>query len=116
MYSVIASVPSADGNGMQVRVVLHADHAIYQAHFPGQPITPGVCLLQMARELMEDCCAERLCINSVKNAKFLAVVSPIDTPQLVIDIKRCGCGAQFVVGWGDKTFAKMSMDFVSDEH
>ena len=29
------------------QVQLNADHYIYRAHFPGNPITPGVCLVQM---------------------------------------------------------------------
>ena len=32
-------------------IALNAQHFIYQAHFPGEPITPGVCILQMACEL-----------------------------------------------------------------
>ena len=33
-------------------IALNAQHFIYQAHFPGEPITPGVCILQMACELL----------------------------------------------------------------
>ena len=33
-------------------VILNPDHLIYKAHFPGQPVTPGVCILQMIRELL----------------------------------------------------------------
>ena len=31
-------------------VILNPDHLIYKAHFPGQPVTPGVCILQMIQE------------------------------------------------------------------
>ena len=56
---------------------LQADHTIYKAHFPGEPITPGVCVIQMAKELLEDYLQRRLTIKAVKNVKFLAVVSPL---------------------------------------
>ena len=29
---------------------LHPDHTIYKAHFPGEPITPGVCVIQIAKD------------------------------------------------------------------
>ena len=57
-------------------LVLNADCVIYQAHFPGQPITPGVCIVQMVQELLEDAVGKRLSVCCVKNAKFLAVMHP----------------------------------------
>ena len=35
-------------------VLLNPNHAIYAAHFPGNPITPGACTLQMVGELAEE--------------------------------------------------------------
>ena len=48
----ITEVSMTDG-GMTCRVALNPDHYIYSVHFPGNPVTPGVCLLQMAAELLE---------------------------------------------------------------
>lgn len=55
---------------------LNAEHIIYQAHFPGEPITPGVCLLQMGVELLSDAVDSALEIDTVKNVKFLSVLHP----------------------------------------
>lgn len=55
---------------------LNAEHIIYQAHFPGEPITPGVCLLQMGVELLSDAADSALEIDTVKNVKFLSVLHP----------------------------------------
>jgi len=55
---------------------LNAEHVIYQAHFPGEPITPGVCLLQMGVELLSDAAESALEIDTVKNVKFLSVLHP----------------------------------------
>lgn len=59
---------------------LQPDHTIYRAHFPGEPITPGVCVIQMAKELLEDHLQRPLAIKAVKNVKFLAVISPLEHP------------------------------------
>ena len=74
-------------------LALHADHFIYQAHFPGEPITPGVCVIQMAKELLEDHLQRPLAVSTVKNVKFLNVISPAlpcKNPQLqyLIDYRR----------------------------
>lgn len=63
-------------------IQLDASHFIYQAHFPGEPITPGVCIIQIAKELLEDVVGERLLIQAVKNVKFLHVISPVEMPHI----------------------------------
>ena len=49
---------------------------IYQAHFPGNPITPGACIIQIAQELYEQLCGHSVEIWEVKNAKFLKTMTP----------------------------------------
>ena len=67
---------------------LNQDHEIYMAHFPGHPITPGVCLLQIARELLETMSGMPLIIELVKNIKYLSVVSPIEIPQVSFSLSH----------------------------
>ncbi len=57
-------------------IQLDASHFIYQAHFPDNPITPGVCIIQIAKELLEDHLACDLHVIRMKNVKFLQVISP----------------------------------------
>ena len=40
-------------NGYEAVLQCNPAHIIYQAHFPGNPITPGACIIQVADELME---------------------------------------------------------------
>lgn len=63
-------------------IQLDVNHIIYQAHFPGEPITPGVCIIQIAKELLEDYLGQKLCIQSIKNVKFLNVISPIEMSKI----------------------------------
>jgi len=35
-------------------VELNPSCVIYEAHFPGEPITPGVCIVQIGKEVIED--------------------------------------------------------------
>ena len=83
LYTIVAKdIPD---DKISYNIKLDANHFIYQAHFPNEPITPGVpgvCIIQIAKELLEDSLAKRLKIYLVKNVKFLSVISPITTPQI----------------------------------
>ena len=87
---------------------------IYKAHFPEEPITPGVCIVQIGKELIENLLSEqtlrtqRLAIEKIKNVKFLSVIAPNETK-----LERCECNtmveAQLVVLSEDKAMAKISL-------
>lgn len=61
-------------------ITLNAAHVIYRAHFPAEPVTPGVCLVQMAVELTEESLGQPLQLRKAVNVKFLSVISPLTTP------------------------------------
>lgn len=64
-------------------ILLNKDCIIYQAHFPGMPITPGVCIVQIAEELLSDYLQKPLQLTSIRNAKFLSILKPTDHVVLV---------------------------------
>ena len=84
LYTVLSADPSVPA----YRIALHADHPIYRAHFPGRPVTPGVCLVQMAVELLSLSRRQPLCLAAAKSVKFLSVVSPVETPELSVAFHR----------------------------
>ena len=97
-------------------IELNPDHFIYHAHFPEEPITPGVCLIQIAKELLESCVNHALHIEKIKNVKFLSVVSPIDTQRVTYTIgniiktnENGSIKTQVVVSNENTQFAKISM-------
>jgi len=92
---------------------LQADHTIYKAHFPGEPITPGVCVIQMAKELLEDYLQRRLTIKAVKNVKFLAVVSPLQHPCVRYTFRQIQDTADAVTAQVDVSDGDTSMTAIS---
>jgi len=80
LYTIVAR--DFSDNKIKFDIKLDANHFIYQAHFPNEPITPGVCIIQIAKELLEDYLAKQMKIHLVKNVKFLSIISPITTPQI----------------------------------
>ena len=103
-------------------VELNPSCVIYQAHFPGEPITPGVCIVQICKEVIEDLLLEqssasrRLEIIKAKNIKFLSVISPNEMPILTYQVRKLGFSddnmtieTQIVVNSDDKSMAKISL-------
>lgn len=70
------------------RIVLNAKDTIYQAHFPEQPITPGVCIIQIASELLNEHLNRDIALREVVNAKFLSVINPAETEEVVYTIGK----------------------------
>lgn len=75
------------GEVSNVEVVLNADHIIFQGHFPGMPVVPGVCLLQMFKEVLEKLCERELQLFKETNMKFMAVLNPKEHPRLNFELK-----------------------------
>ena len=103
-------------------IILNPDHLIYKAHFPGQPVTPGVCILQMLQELLSIEIGKQLFIKSIKNAKFISMMSPVTDSRVsvlftLVEAQEGGVKAQGVVSRRDNLsdlFLKFSI-FLTDE-
>jgi hypothetical protein len=48
----------------------------FQGHFPGQPVLPGVCLVQAGLALFEACRSVRAQLQRLESAKFTQPVVP----------------------------------------
>jgi 3-hydroxyacyl-[acyl-carrier-protein] dehydratase len=68
-------------------LLLNTEHQIYAVHFPGNPITPGVCLLQMALELLDLKFERRLRLIQAKSIKYLKVINPLQNPKIEFNFK-----------------------------
>ena len=103
-------------------IILNPDHLIYKAHFPGQPVTPGVCILQMLQELLSIQVGKQLFIKNIKNAKFISMMSPVTDVRVSVLFSSVtpeegGIKAQGVVARRDdidQLFLKFSI-FLTDE-
>lgn len=105
---------TAAENRHDFRIKLDAEHFIYKAHFPGEPITPGVCIMQIALELMELAVEKPLAVKCVKNVKFLRIITPQEVTEVCYTLQKLtleeqSVKCQVVVSAGDDVYAKLSM-------
>jgi 3-hydroxyacyl-[acyl-carrier-protein] dehydratase len=113
LYKVVSK--NVSGSSLRYDILLDAGHFIYQVHFPGEPITPGVCIIQIAKELLEAHLNLVLHIRKIKNVKFLNVISPVERPQIsyvfekiTVDDAAKTCQAQVLVLSDETPMAKLS--------
>jgi len=71
-------------------VKLNAKHEVFKGHFPGNPVMPGVCMIQMIKELCEQATDKTLFLSVASNVKFMAIINPEknNTIQLIIHISE----------------------------
>ncbi len=81
------SVSSLEANEgfIEARLKINAEHAIFEGHFPGNPITPGVVQMEIIKELLSLHFARPIQMISMSNSKFLTILNPNETPE--IDVK-----------------------------
>lgn len=73
-------------NKLKSIIELNPEHDVFKGHFPNNPITPGVCMLQILKELTEQATNTNLFIKECSNVKFMALINPQTNPILVITI------------------------------
>ena len=77
---------SFEDNTVNASITLNNDHDIFKGHFPGNPILPGVCSIQIIKELTEKALDRSLFLSVSSNVKFLETVNPEANPKLVLSI------------------------------
>ncbi len=61
---------------VSAEIVINAQHKIFDGHFPGQPVVPGVCMMQMVKEIMEHVTGRKTILSKAHEMKFLVVIDP----------------------------------------
>src|SRR5580700_5436260 len=69
------------------RIVFNDGHDIFKGHFPGNPVVPGVCTMEIVKELLQQQVNTPLMLRSTGNVKFLQLVTPDMTPVIKINWK-----------------------------
>jgi 3-hydroxyacyl-[acyl-carrier-protein] dehydratase len=84
-YKVISFENTAENKHL-VLIRINAEHEVFKGHFPGNPIMPGVCMMQIIKELTEQIAESSLFMQSLSNAKFMALINPFNTPELRLEL------------------------------
>ena len=88
-YTVEKLDNTAEGN-YSAFITLNSKHDVFKGHFPGNPVTPGVCMMQIIKELSQDILGCSLIMTASSNVKFMAIINPEINPNLKLDLEIIG--------------------------
>ena len=89
LYTLITLVESSPGNYVAL-TSLNPGHPIFEGHFPGQPVLPGVCLLEMVKEILAEITNKSLRLTNAGSIKYLKLIDPRTEPLLKFEIGVSG--------------------------
>lgn len=85
-FFTISSIETADQD-IKAGLVINAGHKIFEGHFPGQPVVPGVCMMQMVKEIIEQVTARQTQLVKAQEMKFLAIINPQQNNSIQASLK-----------------------------
>ena len=108
LYETIA----VDTAGATVRLL--PESPVYRGHFPGYPITPGVCLVEIALELIAEMAGQaghdgKVRLVAAKNIKFTSPIIPTPGTELRFNLGGEGSERTVEILSGETLCAKMSL-------
>lgn len=86
-YYTIESVSKQDDGTTLFQISLRPDCVVYEGHFPGEPVSPGVCNIQMIKECAEQVSGKPLLLNNLQQCKLTTLVTPVQHPQVEVMIR-----------------------------
>lgn len=101
------------------RLNINAKHAVFKGHFPQQPVLPGVVQIGMIKTVLNKQFARNYQLESIKNAKYLAMVIPDENRNLVLEVKYSeieenALRVKAVLTAEERVFLKFSGNFVEN--
>jgi len=75
------------GNRFTIQIELNAGHAIFHGHFPGNPVLPGACTVQIIKELLANQLHRNLVMKRAGIIKYLSFINPEMNPQINLDLQ-----------------------------
>jgi len=81
----IDSLTYADGV-IKADLSINPDSSIFQGHFPGQPVVPGACILQIVKEVLESVLRYPIRLKKAGNLKFIGMIDPSVTASVQLEL------------------------------
>jgi 3-hydroxyacyl-[acyl-carrier-protein] dehydratase len=118
LYTIESLAFSESKDKVIAHILLNRDHRIFEGHFPGNPILPGVCTVQIASEIIGKAMGKELMLTHAGNIKYLGFINPVLMPKVQFDLfikpmenGVIGCSA--MVSAGGNTLCSFKGEYAS---
>ena len=113
LYTIVEL--NSDAGIISATISIDPAHEIFAGHFPGAPVMPGVVQLQIVKEILGKQLGRNLRMKAMKTCKFLNIINPKETPEIMISIKYTESEVIDVVASGsssDTTYFKAQVSYI----
>ncbi len=73
------------GNAVKAALAINKDSEIFKGHFPGQPVVPGACMLQIVKDVLEIAMDAHVTLKKAGQLKFMSMITP-DAADIKLEI------------------------------
>lgn len=108
------AIESMTHNEAGIEALLHINpaHPVFEGHFPGRPVVPGVCMLQLIKEVAETAVNRNLLLKQASQVKYLQVLVPEYRQSVLLHIEwKQDMAFNATLKEGEQTIMKMSGNF-----
>ena len=71
----------------QITIELNKNHDIFKGHFPETPVVPGVCIIQMVKEIATEILKKEVILKKADTIKYVSVINPKTNKIIHVDIQ-----------------------------
>lgn len=71
---------------IKAELVVNHQSNILKGHFPGQPVVPGACMLQLIKDVLESALSTSLLLKKADHLKFINMIVPGDGQVVLLDL------------------------------
>ncbi|MDE5560199.1 MAG: beta-hydroxyacyl-ACP dehydratase [Bacteroidaceae bacterium] len=96
-YFSVLSEKRGEGLSAVYRLAILPECNVYEGHFPGNPVCPGVCNIETIKECAILLCGEQLRYSSIKQCRMTALATPSACPEIELQVSMTPCGKGYTV-------------------
>jgi len=68
-------------------IEFNPEHDIFKGHFPGNPVVPGVCMVQIIKIILKDIYQKDFTMKQASQLKFLAIINPNENKNVLVNLE-----------------------------